>query len=82
MVDVGNHDLHDVTVLPGDAVAFHDFRSALCRRFDLLQLPHYRADPQDGRNRVARGFCIEGCVITLNNARFLEAPESIPGSSG
>jgi len=50
MVDVGNHDLHDVAVLPGDAVAFHDFRSALCRRFDLLQLPHYGADPQDRRN--------------------------------
>jgi len=82
VVDVGDDDLHDVAVLPGNAVAFNYLRGALRRRLDRLQLTHDRADPQNRGNRVARSLCIDGCVITLNNPRFLEAPEPIPGGGG
>ena len=82
MVDVGNDDLHDVAVLPGYAVAFNYFRSALCGRFDFLQLTHYRADPQDRGDRVARSFRIDGRVITLYDPGLLETPEPVPGRGG
>ena len=82
IIDVGNDDLHDVAILTRDAVALQDFRSALCCRFDLLQLPHHRPDPQNRGDRIACGLRIDRRVVPPNYSGLFETAQAVTRRGG
>src|SRR5918995_6221601 len=77
LIDAGNDDLHDVAVLPSHAMAFHDFRSPLRRRLNILQLAHVRPDSQNRRHRIAGCTRVDHRAVSLNHPGVFETTEAI-----